>query len=79
MGIKKVVKIIEEIFDPKEHVTPRVQRMRLNDCMGCEKRIPITNQCSLCLCFMSLKTKLKSKYCELRTAEFPNGKWQKVD
>lgn len=77
MGLRKGVKIIEELFDPSKHVSPRNQRMRFNHCMGCEKRIKLTNQCSLCLCFMSLKTKLKSKECELRTAEYPNGKWQK--
>jgi len=79
MGLKEGVKIIQELFDPETHVDPRTQRMRLNYCMGCENRIPITNQCDLCLCFMALKTKLKSKYCELRTPEFPSGKWQKVE
>ena len=75
--VKEAVQVIQEVFDPTKHVAPRVQRMRLAKCMGCEHRIKLTNQCDLCWCFMSIKTRLKSKDCELRSEEYPEGKWQK--
>jgi len=78
MGVKKAVRIIRELNDPKYHVDARTQRMRLNHCMNCEHYRKLTGQCKLCECFMALKTQLKSMDCELRSAEYPQGKWQKV-
>lgn len=76
--VKEAIQVIQELFDPTKHVDPRTQRMRLAQCMGCEHNIKLTKQCDLCWCLMAVKTRLKSKDCELRTKEYPNGKWQKV-
>lgn len=45
-----------------------VRENRLEICNSCEYLIQLTNQCTKCGCFMSLKTKL-------RNAECPIGKW----
>lgn len=77
MKINEGLKVIDELFDPTKHVATRTQRRRLVTCMSCEHYRKLISQCKICDCIMVLKTKLKSKDCELRTPEFPYGKWQK--
>jgi len=45
-----------------------VAKYRQSICNNCEYRRPIINQCKLCGCFMSLKTKIDSSKC-------PINKW----
>lgn len=44
------------------------QEMRYQICKSCEEYIESTDQCNVCMCFMSLKTRLKNSSC-------PKGKW----
>lgn len=41
---------------------------RLMICRRCPYYLDLTAQCKICLCFMHIKTKLKSSSC-------PKGKW----
>lgn len=56
------------LFDSQNKVPEQVAKDRMNICLECEHLIKVTKQCSKCLCFMELKTTLKSAFC-------PVSKW----
>jgi hypothetical protein len=48
-------------------VAPRaVAAERLATCEGCDRYLPKTGQCSICLCFMKLKTAMANTECPLQ-------------
>jgi hypothetical protein len=50
-------------------VAPRaVAAERLTICEGCDRYMPESGQCSICLCYMKLKTTMANMEC-------PIGKW----
>lgn len=51
-----------------EYADASLAQERFNICKSCPKLIQATNQCSECLCFMNLKTKILN-------AECPEHKW----
>jgi len=56
-------------------IAPRaISKQRLEICEACEQYMPETAQCSLCLCFMKLKTAMANAACPLELwAEWKNG------
>lgn len=46
----------------------RVAMLRMQVCRECDKFLPDSGQCSLCQCYMELKTKMANVAC-------PVGKW----
>lgn len=55
-----------DVLSPKtEYAESDLARKRLETCLGCEKLIQLTKQCSECLCFMQYKTKLAEAECPL--------------
>lgn len=46
----------------------RVSMLRMQVCRECDKFLPDSGQCSLCQCYMELKTKMANVAC-------PIGKW----
>ncbi len=60
-------------LDPgKKLKNESVAKDRLDICLGCENINKLTKQCSLCLCYMPLKTTLAN-------AECPVHKWSKEE
>jgi len=59
---------IHHLANKKYYVDERVKRMRHSKCMSCRYYIRQTGQCQDCLCFVALKTKLKTESC-------PKGFW----
>lgn len=55
-----------------QYVSEETAKARQDICNGCPKRIALTNQCGVCKCFLSAKTKLKQESC-------PEGKWLAED
>lgn len=53
--------------------TEEKAKKRLEICHNCE--LFKNSTCTLCGCNMSVKVKIRSSKCPLKTAEFPNGKW----
>jgi len=56
-------------------VAPRaVAADRLKICEQCDRYLPKTGQCSICLCFMKLKTTMANTECPLQKwTEHKNG------
>lgn len=55
-----------DMFNPNaDRVDEPIAKTRLEICLGCDKLIRATKQCSECLCFMQQKTKLASAECPL--------------
>jgi hypothetical protein len=46
-------------------VPKEVAQFRYDICKRCEKFIPITSQCSECLCIMKIKVKIAAVKCPL--------------
>ncbi len=58
-----------DMLNPKtKRVDYEKKEQRMSICMTCPKLISLTKQCSLCGCFMELKTTLEQSKC-------PIGKW----
>lgn len=69
MPIKNIPKILNKV----EHVTDAQQAHRLEICRQCpyiRKRVGV-ERCSLCGCFLQVKTRLKDEYC-------PIEKWKNL-
>jgi len=55
-----------DLLNPNtEYVDEEVATNRFDICKACPKLIKATNQCSECLCFMNLKTKMAKAECPL--------------
>ena len=61
-----------DLFNKDLRVSDEIAEERFNICKACPNLIPVTNQCSICKCFMSQKVKLSNASC-------PIGKWGKVE
>ena len=48
--------------------TEEKAKERIDECLKCDRLIPVTHQCKECGCFMNLKVKLELATC-------PLGKW----
>lgn len=48
-----------------EYAQASIAEKRFSICKGCPKLIKATSQCSECLCFMNLKTKILNAECPL--------------
>jgi len=59
---------IIDLFDPEKHVSDQVKAQRLETCAGCQRRGQRFGKdiCTLCTCFLDLKTRLKTEECPLK-------------
>jgi hypothetical protein len=53
-------------------VDSKVKDQRMKECLSCDKLTAVTKQCTICSCFMEMKTLLPH-------AECPEGKWSAVE
>lgn len=63
---------IIDLLDPSKYVTEPEQKARLDICANCHRKGRRFGKdiCTLCGCFLDLKTKLKTEEC-------PLSKWKK--
>ena len=65
-GFKSLFNVAKNIAAGNDQsVTEEVRNDRISLCNGCPK-LMVTRQCSECLCFVDLKTKLKQESCPLK-------------
>lgn len=57
-----------DMLKPGNKVEEDVYTARLDICKACDKFKELTQRCSLCGCFMTMKTRLEGATC-------PIGKW----
>lgn len=57
-----------DMLKPNNKVTQEMFDQRMEICKSCDKFKQLTQRCSLCGCFMNMKTRLEGAYC-------PIGKW----
>lgn len=66
MAAKSAKSVASNAIEGKElTVTQEVFNKRMSACHECPKYLKATNQCGECLCFLSLKGKLKDMECPL--------------
>jgi len=60
--------MIIDLLDPSKHVSDQVKAKRLDICSTCQRRGKKFGKdiCTLCTCFLDLKTRLKTEECPLR-------------
>jgi len=83
MGIQELknraLHLLAETVIVKEKVTADVAKERMNVCNGCEKRNKVENTCSVCGCFLDLKTGARTnwnaKKMRNEITHCPLGKW----
>lgn len=71
-GLKSLFTAAKNAVTGKDqYVSDEIQKKRQDICDGCPKRIALTNQCGVCKCFLSAKTRLKQESC-------PEEKWPEI-
>lgn len=62
-----------DLFNPNiGRVSATIKEERMAICDACPELIPVVKQCSICHCFMLLKTELPNASC-------PKGLWKEVN
>lgn len=83
MGIQeiknKVLHLLAETVIVKEKVSADVAKERMGVCLECPKRNNVENTCTVCGCFLDLKTGAKTNWNAKRMrneiTHCPLGKW----
>ena len=67
--------MFNEFLENFKTVSPKVAQSRQNICNSCEHRRKFVNQCSICGCFLTAKTKMLYAECPLKKWNSPMTSW----